>query len=254
MKLTNKYVCVLGGSGLIGKSIVKLLIQDGANVLILDKIIKDKSQKKYNKKNLKYIYFDLEKILKSDDYFNKVFINKKVPDIFINCSYPKTADWKKGDFKNIKFESFKKNIDIQLTANTWINYQAALIMKKKKIKGKIIQIGSIYGKVSQDLELYKRTTIKESFTYPLIKGGMSKFMQQMAVYFAKYNIIINTVSPGGIKNNQDKKFISNYSSRTPLKRMANADEISSLVRFLCTEESSYIVGQDIIIDGGFSKI
>ena len=65
----------------------------------------------------------------------------------------------------------------------------------RKIKGKIIHLGSIYGNISQDLSLYKGTSIKENFTYPLIKGGISKFMQQLAVYYAKYEGL-NTFKSG----------------------------------------------------------
>ena len=127
-------------------------------------------------------------------------------------------------------------------------------MKSKKIKGKIIQLGSIYGNVSQDLNLYKDTYLKENITYPLIKGGISKFMQQIAVYYAKYDILINTVSPGGVKSNQDKKFVSKYNYKTPINRMANPSEISELILFLSSDSSSYILGQDILIDGGYTKI
>ena len=76
----------------------------------------------------------------------------------------------------------------------------------------------------------------------------------MAVYYAKYNTSITSISPGGIKSNQDKNFVKKYSAKTPISRMAEPQEVASFIRFLCLEQSSYIIGQDLVIDGGFSKI
>ena len=249
----NKSVYVLGGNGLIGNSIVENFLKLDALVFILDKKIKKKS-KKFEIKNKIELNFDLSNPKNLERNLNKIFLKYNVPDIFINCAYPKTKDWKKNNFESISFNSFKKNIELQLISNSWVNYLVAEKMKLNKIKGKIIHLGSIYGNISQDLSLYKGTSIKENFTYPLIKGGISKFMQQLAVYYAKYDILINTVSPGGILNNQDNKFISKYNNKTPINRMANPSEISELILFLSSEASSYILGQDILIDGGFTKI
>ncbi len=257
MNLINKLIYILGGNGLIGRETVKILSSSGAKIIIIDKNINknlDKDKLNSQKSSIIQTKFDLEKLNLLEKNLNKIILKYRTPDIFINCAYPKSLDWKKNNFENIDLKSFKKNIEIQLISSAWTNYLIAKKMKSFKKKGKIIQIGSIYGKISQDPELYKGTSIKENFTYPLIKGGMSKFMQQMAVYYAKYNISINSISPGGIKSNQDKNFVKKYSAKTPISRMAEPQEVASFIRFLCLEQSSYIIGQDLVIDGGFSKI
>ncbi len=257
MSLKNKIIYILGGNGLIGQASVKILLDTDAKIIILDNNINDKFINNFPTiyhKQIIQVKFNLEKLNLLEKNLKKIISKYRIPDVFINCSYPKSIDWKKNNFEQINLESFKKNIEIQLTSNAWTNYLIAKNMKNKKKKGKIIQLGSIYGKVSQDTDLYKGTSIKENFTYPLIKGGISKFMQQMAIYYAKHNIIINTISPGGIKSNQDKYFIKKYSKKTPINRMAKPEEIASFIRYLCLDESSYIVGQDLVIDGGFSKI
>ena len=92
-------------------------------------------------------------------------------------------------------------------------------------------MSSIYGIVGQNLNIYKNTNISENFTYSIIKGGQSNLVKQMASYYGKYKIRINAVCAGGVFDNQDKKFVKNYSKQVPLKRMAKAHEISSAVVF-----------------------
>ena len=120
---------------------------------------------------------------------------------------------------------------------------------------------SIYGFLAQNLNNYKGTQISENVTYSLIKGGILSLVKQMAAYYGKYNIEINAISPGavlghikGSKKKQSKKFIDNYSKNTPLKRLAKPDEIANLVSFLSSDQCTYITGQNIIIDGGYSII
>ena len=74
----------------------------------------------------------------------------------------------------------------------------------------------------------------------------------MATYLAKYKIRVNTVSHGGVQNNHNKTFIKKYSYKVPMSRMANKEEIASVILFLSSKESSYITGQNIVVDGGYS--
>ena len=93
---------------------------------------------------MKFIKYDCanEKILK--DFFNSYFKKNKCPNVFINASYPITKDWKKNTFKDINFNSYKKNIEIHLNSYIWTAKIIADEMKKNKVKGSIIQLSSIY--------------------------------------------------------------------------------------------------------------
>ena len=88
--------------------------------------------------------------------------------------------------------------------------------------------------------------------YSAIKGGVINFSRYLASYYGKHGIRINCVSPGGIFNNQHKNFVKNYVNNVPLKRMGNPDDISPAVSFLLSEEASYITGQNLIVDGGWT--
>ena len=248
----NKKVLILGGSGLIGKDIVKNYLALGAKVRVIDinnKVIKNLKVGK--KSNLSYNFLDL-----SNNLSKEIIINSLkgfgCPNIFINCSYPKTQDWEKNNFSQIKLKSLNQNLNFHLGSYTYFAIVVAELMKNKKIKGNIIQFSSIYGIVGQDLDLYKGTKMRENISYSVIKGGILSLTRSMASYYGHYGIRVNTICPGGIYDKQDKKFVKNYSKKTPLGRMASKSEVTKPVIFLSSEGSSYITGTTLIVDGGIT--
>ena len=130
LNFKKKLAFVLGGSGLIGKSVIKKLEKLECRTLNLD--IRKSKKSKYD-----YLKFDCTNIKDIQNY-SKIVNKYGVPDIFINCSYPKTKDWNKSSFKNIKFKSFKKNLEMQLTTSTYLVKEVAENSRKKKKKCSIV--------------------------------------------------------------------------------------------------------------------
>lgn len=245
----NKKVLILGGQGLIGKDIVKTFLQLGAKVRVID--IKKNNQKISKKKTLSHKHLDLSKDL-SKEVIMKSLERFGCPNIFINCSYPKTRDWEKNNFSHISFKSLNQNLNSHLGSYTYFASVIAELMKNRKIKGSIILFSSIYGLVGQDLDLYQGTKMRENVSYAVIKGGIVSLTKSMASYYGRYNIRINTVCPGGVQDKQNKKFLKNYGKKTPLGRMAKRTEITKPVIFLSSDASSYITGSTLIVDGGLT--
>jgi len=253
--LKNKNVLVLGGSGLIGREIANGLFQLGAKVTVIDK------KKLKNEKNINFLKFDL-----TSDNFDKNFIKvlnkiKKI-DIFVNASYPKDKSWKNSEIEKIKLKNFHTNIKNWTCSHVWITKMMAENMREKKVAGRIINLGSIYGLVAQSPNLYKdlKNMNSNNIVYSFVKGGLQSFTKQMAVIFGKDNIKINTINAGGVINkinnrliSPSKKFVKRYSKETPLGRMAYPSEIASAVIFLCCDASSYITGSNISVDGGWTS-
>jgi len=123
---------------------------------------------------------------------------------------------------------------------------------KKQNHGNIINIASIYGVTGQDPALYDGTDMKSSPDYWFQKGGMINLSRYLATRFAGNNIRVNCISPGGFFANQEGPFLNNYTSRVPLGRMANEDDIKGAVVYLASEASSYVTGQNIMLDGGWT--
>ena len=86
----------------------------------------------------------------------------------------------------------------------------------------------------------------------MTKSGVLNMTRYLATYWAKNNVRVNTLTLGGVFNNQDSQFLEKYHQKVPLGRMANADEYNGAVIFLSSNASSYVTGANIVIDGGFS--
>ena len=137
-----------------------------------------------------------------------------------------------------------------------IFYLSQIVLELMKIQksGSIINMASIYGLVGPDFMVYENTDMTMPAAYAAIKGGVINFSRYLSSYYGKYNIRINCISPGGIYNNQSENFVQNYERKVPMKRMGKASDIAPAVCFLLSDESSYITGQNLIIDGGWTSI
>ena len=251
----TKIAFVLGGCGLIGLEISKKLKKKGVKVIILDikKKIKNVSDE------IIYEKFDFTKIKNVNLNLVKLCSKYGIPDIFVNAAYPRSISWKNASFDNIRFETLKENVNLQMNSSAWIAIKIANLMKKKKKSGSIIFLNSIYGVLGQDLNVYKGTELKSNAIYSLIKGGLNIFAKNMASFYGEFGIRINSVISGGVKGHiagskfkQSKKFINNFSKKTFLKKMAKPEQIANGVIFLAMEDSSYITGSNLIIDAGWS--
>ena len=245
MIVKDKVIIVTGSDGMLGKQIVKEIKSEGGIVIQLD--IKNTDDPSNN-----ILHFDIN----SDNSINKVinFIKGKYGKIdgLVNNAYPRTSDWN-NKLEDVSNDSFSKNLDMQLSRIFSIT-KPVLIEMKKVNKGSIVNIGSIYGIVGNDFTIYENTEITSPIAYSAIKGGLINLNRYIASYVGKYNLRSNVVSPGGVFNQQDKIFVSNYEKRVPMKRMAFPEDISPIVVFLLSEKSNYITGQNIAVDGGWTAI
>lgn len=257
-RLDGRTAFVVGGLGLIGKEVSAAIASAGAKTIVLD--VRDSGGHEFTDAmndegyDTVYIHFNCAEIEMLDESFDKLQNEFGCPDVFVNCSYPRTADWGKSSFKDITLESFRRNVDIHMNSFAWLAKRVADIMVNNVNGGSIIQFGSTYGVVGQDLAIYEGTEMGENMTYAAIKGGVTNLTRLMASYYGKYNIRVNTLCPGGIFDNQDPVFVENYSGKTPLKRMGTPDEIASTVLFLASEAASYITGATIMVDGGWTAV
>ncbi len=264
-RLDGKTALIVGGVGLIGREVSIALASSGARTIILEreekeslKLIKELNHKGYN---AKYRFFNCADMENLEKDFSRCLNEFKKPDIFINCSYPRTKDWAKSSFAEIKLSSFRRNVDIHMNSYAWLARLVAEEMKDKENQSTIIQLGSIYGILGQDMTVYENTEIFENMTYSAIKGGIDNLSRQMASYYGQFNIRINTLVPGGLAGHvsganhvQDPLFVEKYSEKTPLKRLGKAEEIAATALFLASDASSYITGATIVVDGGWTIV
>jgi NAD(P)-dependent dehydrogenase (short-subunit alcohol dehydrogenase family) len=129
----------------------------------------------------------------------------------------------------------------------------------KANKGSIINIASIYGLVSPDQNLYEYRRLRgEEFykpaAYSASKSAILNFSRYLAVYWAKKNVRVNSLTIAGVYNNQDDEFLQSYCNRIPVGRMANVNEYNGSIIFLSSDASLYMTGHNLVIDGGWTSI
>jgi NAD(P)-dependent dehydrogenase (short-subunit alcohol dehydrogenase family) len=124
--------------------------------------------------------------------------------------------------------------------------------------GTILNIASDLAVFAPDQRLYLKPGLPadrqpvKPVTYPVIKTGLIGLTRYLATYWNEAGIRVNALSPGGVFNNQSDEFVARLSQLIPLGRMARADEYRAAIQFLCSDASSYMTGQNIVIDGGRS--
>lgn len=255
--LDHKVAFVCGAVGLIGAETSEALGQAGATVVLLDVDRKKGKQLEVNlqSQGLKahFELFDVTALEKMESQLTALAKKYKGLDVWVNCSYPRTKDWGR-PVESLSLGSLRKNIDMQLNSSLWSSRLVALLMKKNKIKGSIINLGSIYGVVGNDFSVYEGTSLTSPMAYSAIKGGVIGFTRYLASYFGAYHIRVNCLCPGGVFDNQNKRFVKNYNKKVPLKRMGTPQDMASSVLFLASDASSYITGTAFMVDGGWTII
>ena len=254
--LKNKNIIVTGSEGLIGKSIVKNLIRNKAKVFLID------IKKTNNDKIKNYYYCDLTNKDLVSQLSKKIIKKAKYINGLINCASVQDKIEDKKNFLNSKFENLSiESWDHMIKGNLNSLFICSQVFGKYLIKKKnsfIINFSSTYGMVAPDNSIYKNKFNKQIFyknpAYPASKGAVISFTKYLAAYWGNKGLRVNCISPGGVKNNQDKLFIKKYSEKTILNRMANVDDISNTVNFLASDNSNYITGANIVVDGGWTSI
>ena len=243
--LKNKVIIVTGGNGLLGKEIVSNALREGAICINVD--INHKTTSDYLKINC-----DITKPESIDKTIELVIEKYGRIDGLVNNAYPRSNDWGL-KFEEIPYLSWKLNVDWQMNSYFYFSQKVLNFMITNK-SGSIVNMASIYGIVGPDFTVYNGTDLTMPAAYSAIKGGIINFTRYLASYVGTNNIRVNAVSPGGIFDNQNPLFVKNYNNKVPLKRLGLPKDISPAVIFLLSDDSSYITGQNIAIDGGWTSI
>jgi len=184
----------------------------------------------------------------TDENFVKSWFKKNKAEYLINLFAlndhidPKI---KRSTLFNISLDSFRKFLEVNVTALFSVCREFA---KNKEAKG-IVNFASTYGMVSPLPHIYRNG--EKHIGYSASKGAVIQLSRHLAVHLAP-RVRVNCLVPGGVEHKQGKQFIKNYSKHTPMSRMMKKDELNKLLEYLCSEDSSYMTGSIITIDGGWT--
>ena len=268
--LTGKSALVTGAAGLLGIEHATALLVCGARVVLTD--ISDTALKAVGEKLLKD--FDVSTVLlrrmdvtspqevakvanclaadglRIDVLVNNAAIDPKIMDV--------TGFMESSRLETFPLEQWNFQIAVGLTGAFLCSQIFGAAMARDGRGGVILNIASDLSVISPDQRLYRKHGLFEEMqpvkpvTYSVIKAGLVGLTRYLATYWPDRGVRANALSPGGVFNGQGEEFVQRLTGLIPMGRMAQRDEYRSAVQFLCSDASSYMNGQNIIMDGGRS--
>jgi len=238
--LKNKNIIVTGASGGIGNSIVKRLYDSGAKILASGTRIEKLDELKKNFENIKILKFDISQSDKVEEFIENATneLGGSLDGIINNAGI--TQD---NLAIRMSLDEWQKVLNINLTS-TFLMCKFAIKKMLKNKSGKIVNITSVVG----------HTGNVGQANYTASKAGIVAMSKSLAIEYAKKNINVNCISPGFIKTAMtekiDDKFKEAIIAKIPSARLGDPDDIANAVLFLSSDQSSYINGETIHVNGG----
>tara|TARA_B100000795_G_C22805455_1_gene444535 strand:+ start:4516 stop:5301 length:786 start_codon:yes stop_codon:yes gene_type:complete len=255
IEISKKKILLFGACGVLGREHAKILSKSGCELVIIDHPKSDVLQyaKKLGVKGLKIDILNEKTLIKGikESYKHLKGLDAAIYNVAITSEQLK-KDNSFFSFENYPLSLWKKTIDTNLTGSFLFAREVGKIFKKQNF-GNLINISSIYGVVAPDHSIYEGEDFDTFPGYSASKSGMIGLSKWLATRWAKNNIRVNSISPGGIQNKQSKNFVKKYSKRVPLSRMGKKNEITGILIYLISDHSSYCTGQNFIIDGGLTS-
>jgi len=260
--LHGKTAIVTGALGILGKSFCSGLAEFGANVAVLD-LDKDKAEEfakglsehyHIKAKGIRCDVSSPEEVQTMVKYVVEIF--GKV-DILHNNAGGKSADVEAclAPFEDYSLETWRAMMSVNIDGMFLVAQAVGKQMIEQGKGGAIIQTSSMYGLIAPDQRIYEGSEylgcqMNSPASYTTSKAAVIGFTKYLAAYWADKGIRVNCLSPGGVESGQTELFKQKYSARIPLGRMAQRDEMVGALVYLASDASSYVTGENIVIDGG----
>ncbi len=268
--LTGRVAIITGGAGLLGYHHGAILAAAGAHVVLLD-LAHANPALRAEQLQLAHgpvclgLAADITSEASLEEARDHILTQFGRIDILINnaANNPKVEDAKPGQpwsrLEHFPLETWNADIAVGLTGAFLCSRIFGAEMVKRNA-GVILNVSSDLGVIAPDQRLYRQDGLAEDqqpvkpVTYSVVKTALIGLTRYLATYWTAHNIRVNAISPGGVSNNQPEEFTAKLHQLIPMARMAHKDEYQGAVLFLCSDASSYMTGQNLIVDGGRSVL
>ncbi len=262
--LAGKVAVVTGGAGIQGVHVTRGLAAHGADVVVVD-VDGDEAaklaaevQEEHGVRTLA-VTCDVSDPAAVEAMVDRVCAELGGIHVLHNNAASKGSDLADffAPFEDFTLDTWRQIMAVNIDGMFLVAQAVGRRMVAQGTGGSIIQTASTYGLVAPDFRIYEGSRylghqITTPAAYAASKGAVIALTRYLAVYWAAQGIRVNTLVPGGIESGQNETFRTNYGARTPLGRMGEADEMVGAVVYLASEASSYVTGQMVVVDGGWT--
>ena len=251
--LVGENVLVIGAGGLLGTKVTKYALEQGAKVIAVDLAL-DNLQARLSKEGIDISNSNLScsslDITVEDDVI-KFFESGIEITGAVNCTYPRNKAYG-AHFFDVKISDFNENLSLHLGSAFLFIQQCAKYFKLNQKPFSLVNISSIYGVIAPKFEIYDNTPMSMPVEYAAIKSAILHLSKYAIKYVNNSQFRINSVSPGGIFDNQPESFLNAYKALTNGEGMLDVNDVIGTIIFLLSPASKFVTGQNIIVDDGFS--
>lgn len=263
--LTDRVAVVTGGGGILGRGFCGALAAAGAQVALVDitpSIAGEAVQSLLAEDpSLRIAPFacDVADPESVRDLVTTVCRQFGAIDILHNNAASKSEDLDEffAPFETYSLSEWRRIMSVNLDGMFLVAQSVGRAMVDAGNGGSIIQTASIYGVVAPDPRIYEGSRyldreINTPAVYSASKAAVVGLTKHLATYWAPHGIRVNTLTPGGVESGQNETFKMRYSDRVPLGRMGQSSELHGALIYLASDASSYVTGQNLIVDGGLT--
>ncbi|MDZ4824547.1 MAG: SDR family oxidoreductase [Flavobacteriales bacterium] len=253
--LTGKVIVISGACGLIGKAFCEAVAQFGAQVVCADIAIAKPSEfaaqlEQRHERKMLGIAVNVaikDEVIKLRDAVLKEF--GKVDGLV--CAHQNKSHLKFEPFEEVSEENWDTVVEINLKG-TFLLCQVIGSHMAAAGKGSIVNIPSTYSVVAPNQNLYKGTTLGCPAAYSASKGAIDALSRYLASNWAAKNVRVNMITPHGVWNNHEEQFEKNFASFSPMQRLSYNHEVASALVYLLSDASSYVTGDNMLVEGGWT--
>jgi NAD(P)-dependent dehydrogenase (short-subunit alcohol dehydrogenase family) len=254
-ELTDKVIVISGSCGLIGRAFCEAASQFGAHVVCADIALANPEKfaselEENHGRKMRGFAIDVSKKSEVEDLKSFVLGEFGRIDGMV-CGHQNKSHLKFEPFELVTEENWDTVVEINLKG-TFLLCQVIGSHMAEQGKGSIINIPSTYSVVAPNQNLYKGTSLGCPAAYSASKGGIDALSRYLASYWAAKNVRVNMITPHGVWNNHEEQFEKNFANFSPMQRLSYNHEVASAMVYLLSDASSYVTGDNMLVEGGWT--
>lgn len=253
--MTGKVVLVTGGAGLLGSAFCRAIAEHGGHAIVADRNLEAaqdlaRSIRDQDAGLSTAVVLDITDAASIRAAIDSVRGQTGTIDAVVNNAYPRNARYGR-QLEEVTYEDFCDNVGMHLGGYFLVAQQFAQFFRAQG-HGNIVNMSSIYGVIAPRFSIYADTTMSMPVEYAAIKSGVLHLTRYFAQYLKGTGIRVNAISPGGIRDWQPEAFLEKYQAMCASKGMLDKADIVGSLLFLLSDMSTYMNGQNLVVDDGFS--